>query len=129
MTDLLPKLHDLLARQSGIRQAWVFGSVAAGRATYESDLDIAVEFDHPLDAATRIHLIEQLAETSGRPVDLIDLKTVGEPLLGQILQRGKRILGSSDAYAALLSRHLLDTADFMPYVHRMLRERKQAWLR
>ncbi len=39
----------------------------------------------------------------------------------------KRILGSDADYAALIHRHILDNEDFMPYVHRLLRERRQAW--
>ena len=94
MSTLLPRLHRLLADQSGIRQAWLFGSAASGTAGFDSDLDTAVQLDHPLDVATRLHLTTLLAAACGRPIDLIDLNGVGEPLLGQILQHGKRILGS-----------------------------------
>jgi hypothetical protein len=34
-------------------------------------------------------------------VDLVDLHTVGEPLLGQILRHGKRLLGGGTCYADL----------------------------
>ena len=129
MPPLKTRLQELLARQPGIRQAWLFGSVANERAGYESDLDIAVELDRPLDAQTRLDLIEALATASGRPIDLIDLKTAGEPLLGQILQHGRRLLGSDSDYAALIRRHVFDNEDFMPYVRRLLQERRQAWIR
>ena len=86
-----------------------------------------MEADHPLDAAEKMQLIEALTLATGRPVDLIDLKTAGVPLLGQILATGRRILGSNADHAALLRRHLFDAADFQPYVERMLRERRQAW--
>lgn len=128
MPATLALLQHTLAPQSGLRQAVLFGSVARGNARPESDLDIAVEFDHPLTIEARIHLMEVLAAATGRPIDLIDLKTVGEPLLGQILQHGKRIVGSDTDYAALISRHLLDNADFMPYVQRILQERRHAWI-
>jgi len=121
-------LRELLERQPGIRQAVVFGSVASGEASPDSDLDIAVEAEHSLSAAERMQLIENLAAAFGRPVDLVDLKSVGEPLLGQILQHGRRILGNNTDYAALIRRHLVETADFMPYVERILRERKRAWI-
>lgn len=112
----------------GIRQAWLFGSVAAGTATAGSDLDVAVDAGRPLGVKERVALIEALALCSGRPVDLVDLKTAGEPLLGQILTRGVRLLGSDADYAELLRRHLFDAEDFQPYVSRMLRERRQAWI-
>ena len=76
----------------------------------------------------KIALIEKLAQASGLPIDLIDLKNVGVPLQGQILKHGIRLLGSDTDYAALLSRHLLDAADFLPYRNRILAERRQAWI-
>lgn len=121
--------HALQLRApSTIRQALVFGSVATGRAGPDSDLDIAVEADHPLRAAEKIRLIEDLTVASGRPIDVIDLKTVSVPLLRQILSRGHRILGTNADHAELMRRHLFDAADFQPYVDRMLRERRQQWI-
>ncbi|TWT17275.1 nucleotidyltransferase domain-containing protein [Luteimonas marina] len=128
MSTLLSRLRNILENQPDIRQALVFGSVAVGAARHDSDLDIAVEATHPLDAEEKLRLIEALAETIGRPVDLIDLKTIGSPLLGQILKHGQRILGSDADHAELIRRHLFDTEDFQPYVERMLRERRQAWI-
>jgi predicted nucleotidyltransferase len=120
-------LREILENHPGIRQAVVFGSVASGKANLGSDLDIAIEAERPLSAAQKMRLIEDLAAAIGRPVDLIDLKTAGEPLLGQILQHGQRILGSNTDYAALIRRHLFDAEDFLPYAQRMLHERKRAW--
>ena len=57
-----------------------------------------------------------------------DIHTVGEPLLGQILQHGKRILGSDTHYANLIRRHLFDQTDYLPYRNRILAERRQAWI-
>ena len=122
------QLRQALENHPGIRQALVFGSVASGRARPDSDLDIAVEADHPLDAAEKVKLIEALALASGRPVDVIDLKTASAPLLGQILARGQRILGTNADHAELMRRQLFDTADFQPYIDRMLRERRRKWI-
>jgi uncharacterized protein len=38
------------------------------------------------------------------------------------------VVGSSTDFAVLVSRHLVDQADFMPYVNRMLAERRRAWI-
>lgn len=122
------QLRAVFSGLPGIRQALVFGSVASGRARPGSDLDIAVEADHQLDAAEKAALIATLAAATGRPIDLIDLKTVGEPLLGQILQHGQRIVGSDADYANLIRRHLFEAADFQPCIDRLLRERRQAWI-
>ena len=128
MSTTLPQVRRVLESHPHIRQALVFGSVASGRARPDSDLDLAVEADHPLGAREKTRLIEALAAATGRPVDLIDLKTASGPLLGQILRHGRRILGSEDDHAELMRRHLFDVEDFQPYVDRMLRERRQAWI-
>src|SRR4051812_23299614 len=73
-------------------------------------------------------LISDLAEATGRSIDLVDLQTAGEPLLGQILSHGQRILGSDLRYAGLVRKHLFDKAGFLPYRERILRERRQAWI-
>lgn len=106
----------------------VFGSVARGTARADSDLDIAVQAAQRLTTSQKMRLTGDLAVAMGRPVDLIDLRTVGEPLLGQILKHGRLLLGSADAHGCLLSRHLLDAADFLPYAQRIVDERRRAWI-
>jgi len=128
MTDLNTSIRQVLARQGGVRLAILFGSLAKGLAKPESDLDLAVLMNNEFPAGAKMSLIGALAEATGRPVDLIDLRLAGEPLLGQILQHGTRLLGSDSDYADLLKRHLFDEADFMPYRRRILTERRQAWI-
>jgi len=111
-----------------IQLAILFGSLASGRARPDSDLDLAVAAGRPLDAEAKLQLIADLAETVGRPVDLVDLSTAGEPLLAQILKTDKRLMGSGERYATLITRHLLDEADFMPYYRRILAQRRPAWI-
>lgn len=121
------QLRDVLAGFPSVVLAVLFGSVALGRQRPDSDLDIAVETSQALTADEKIAIIEALAERTGRPVDLIDLKVVAEPLLGQIVRHGRRLLGSDSAYGQLISRHLFEQADFMPYRTRVLAERRAAW--
>ena len=102
--------------------------MAAGEERSESDLDLAVDAGKPFGVEARIALIGELAEATGRPVDLVDLCSVGEPLLGQIVVHGKRLMGDDVAYAGLIRRHLFEEADFMPYYRRVLAERRQAWI-
>ena len=122
------RIQGTLQQHSGLELAFVFGSAARGTAHDDSDLDIAVQAAHPLSAAQKMALIGDLAVATGRPVDLIDLLTLGEPLLGQILAHGHRLLGTSDAHGRLLSRHLIDTAAFLPYAQRILDERRRVWI-
>lgn len=108
--------------------AVLFGSLATGRARPDSDIDLAVGAGRALTAVEKMSLIAELAEATGRPVDLIDLHVVGEPLLGQILKQGRRIFGGNGAYAELIKRHVFEKADFMPYQRRILAERRRAWI-
>jgi len=117
-----------LACQPGVRLAIVFGSMASDQERFDSDLDLAVDAGRRLTVSEKMTLIGDLALEIGRPVDLVDLRSVGEPLLGQILRHGKRLLGSDAHYAALISRHLFDQADFVPYRNRILAERRRAWI-
>ncbi|NDP47086.1 MAG: nucleotidyltransferase domain-containing protein [Sulfuriferula multivorans] len=126
--DLNNRIQQVLAQHGGIRMAILFGSLAKGCATPQSDLDLAIQMDAPLTAEAKMALIGELSQAIGRPVDLIDLRVAGEPLLGQILKHGARLLGSDSDYAELLKRHLFEEADFMPYRRRILAERRQAWI-
>lgn len=125
----IAQAQQVLARHPHIELAYVFGSVARGTARPDSDIDVAVQAEQPLSAATRMQWIEELALATGRPVDLVDLRATGEPLLGQILKHGVRIMGNDATHAELTLRHLYAVEDFVPYVRRMLEERKRSWIR
>jgi predicted nucleotidyltransferase len=121
------QLVEVLSQFPGLELAVLFGSVALGHQQLDSDLDIAVAARRALTVAEKMALIEALADRTGRPIDLVDLKVVAEPLLGQIVRHGRRLLGSDSAYGQLISRHLFEQADFMPYRSRVLAERRAAW--
>lgn len=114
--------------QPAIGLAILFGSLADGKEGSGSDLDLAVDAGRRLTAGEKMALIAELAGRTGRPIDLVDIQAVGEPLLGQILRYGKRILGSDAHYANLIRRHVFDQADFQPYRNRILAERRRAWI-
>jgi len=114
--------------QPDVELVILFGSLATGGARAESDLDLAIDAGHLLTASEKMALIAELAARTGRPVDLVDVRAIGEPLLGQILAHGKRLLGSDTRYANLIRRHLFDQADFLPYRNRILAERRQTWI-
>ena len=128
MQSLDVQLKEVLAHFPKIAFAMLFGSVALGNQRADSDLDIAVAAKKALTAHEKTALISALADSTGRPIDLIDLKLVSEPLLGQILRHGRRILGSDTLYGELISHHLFEQADFMPYRTRILAERRMAWI-
>ena len=83
--------------------------------------------DGPLPSGLKLELMGTIGAEFGRPVDIIDLHSAGEPLLGEIF-KGKRLLGDDETYAKLLTRHLIDSADFLPLRERILAERRAAWI-
>ncbi|ODU09362.1 MAG: DNA polymerase III subunit beta [Rubrivivax sp. SCN 71-131] len=127
-SSLLERVRTVLTALPEIELAFVFGSAAKGRLRVDSDLDVAVQTREPLDAAAKFALIGDLALATGRAVDLIELGSAGTALLGQILNHGQRVLGSEAEHARLLTRYLIDVADFMPCVERLQRERRRAWI-
>lgn len=108
--------------------AIVFGSCAAGSAKADSDLDLAVGAGAPLTLAQKIAMIDALAGATGRPIDLVDLRTCGEPLLGEILDHGRLVSGGTDMLADLMVRHIVAHSDFVPYRDRILAARRHAWI-
>lgn len=122
-------IEQVLACHPSIVVAILFGSLAAGRGRFDSDLDLAIAATSPLSPQTRIQLIEELAVELGRPVDLIDLAQTHGPLLQQILTKGRLIICTDRTrYADLLLRVVYEEADVMPYYRRILAERRQAWI-
>jgi len=105
----------------------LFGSVARDEADMSSDLDVAVRYAKALDAEQKLTLIEALADVSGRPIDLIDLRVAGPIVAREALTSGKRIFGTDEIWASQTARTLVDYADFAPLIERTLRERREAW--
>jgi uncharacterized protein len=125
---MFSQLTNLFAQESSIQLALVFGSAARGTLKQESDIDVAVLAHQRLSSIEKRALIERLTLSTGRAVDLIDLAEAGQPLLGQIVKNAKRVKGTDDQFANLMTRNALDQADFMPYVTRLLQTRRAAWI-
>ncbi len=121
-------LESVLVHFPQITLAILFGSMASGRQKIDSDLDLAVAAQHPLTHDEKFALLSALAERTGRAIDLVDIGNITEPLLGQVVRHGRRILGSDKLFGELISRHLFEQADFMPYRARVLAERRAAWI-
>jgi len=128
MSDIDKDVRAVLGRHPEIHLALLFGSMATGRVSRDSDVDLAVAARHPLTVKSKMALMSELAEATGRAGDLIDLHSVGTLLLGQIVKGGRRILGTDERYAELIKRYLFEEADFMPYYRRILSERRAAWI-
>lgn len=121
-------LHGILAAPGApaVASAYLFGSVAEGRAHRESDVDVAVllEWDAHATAAERfdagIRLAGALQSVLARTVDLVVLNDA-PPLLGRhAVTRGTRLLcrdpGADHAYVRDVQ---LRAADLEPWLRRM----------
>lgn len=127
--ELDTRIARLLRAHDAIEAAWLFGSLADGAARSDSDLDVAILGPDPLTSEEKEKLIESLARTFGRPVDLIDLEVTRGPIVGQILRHGTRLFcDDSSLYAEILKRWWFYQADWMPYRRRILRERREQWI-
>lgn len=65
------KQLDEICRQNKISMLGVFGSVARGEDTPESDVDLLVRFGEPKSLLEIIRLENKLVETLGKKVDLV----------------------------------------------------------
>jgi predicted nucleotidyltransferase len=120
------KLTQVMENHPQILLCILFGSVAEQRATFNSDLDVAVAGKNPLGVDEKQTLIEELALEFGRPVDLIDLQTTAGELLHQILTKGKLIFcHDHPLYAEIIKKMLFNQSDMMPYHNRILKERRE----
>ena len=128
MSTLDKQLARFVSRYPEFKLAILFGSQATGNVTGDSDIDLALLSDAPISSSMKLQLVEQIGARFGRPVDIVDLFFAAEPILGQVF-KGKRLLGDNATYARLLTRHLINTADFVPLQQRILTERRNAWIK
>jgi predicted nucleotidyltransferase len=117
----------VLRQYPEIELAIVYGSLALGNARSDSDLDLALVGNKPLPLELKAQLIGELALVTGRPIDLVDLRTAGQPLLSEIITKGKRILGSPETFAYWMVQHLIEQEDFAPILRRLNEERLKRW--
>lgn len=122
-------IRSVLERHPEIRIALLFGSLAAGKGRRDSDLDLAVAAAQPLSADQKTALIAELAQATGRPVDLVDLHTAAGLVLKEALTTGLRLRVTDKALLAeLVKKMWFDEADFQPYRRRILEARRKQWI-
>jgi uncharacterized protein len=69
----------------------VFGSVARGDSTEQSDLDLLVTFSKPISLLQMVGLERELSVVVGRKVDLLTAKSVSPYLRNRILKESRPI--------------------------------------
>jgi predicted nucleotidyltransferase len=124
----IKRLKKFLDEDPNIFQAILFGSYATGMQHAKSDIDIAIQLADPMSTKQKMMYLEKIYDCTGGDIDLIDLLTVGQPLLAQIMKYGKRLKGSSNQYAELAVKNVNTSQDFLPAVRRMMNARRDRLL-
>ncbi len=102
LADVRHAVTTRVARRAGVREAWLFGSLARGSATPRSDADLLIVVDQdarrPMD---RIPEFLLLLEGLGRPIDVLVLTAAewkareGTALHREVLMRGIQLYPAS----------------------------------
>jgi predicted nucleotidyltransferase len=74
----------------GVRDLYLFGSVARGEARVDSDVDLLVEFDRAVGLLQFFRVQQRLSELLGRPVDLVMKEAIKPQLRARILAEAVR---------------------------------------
>lgn len=75
-----------IARRHGVDQVRVFGSVARGEATENSDLDLLIDVTGPTTPWFPGGLVAELEALLGCRVDVVETNTLREELRDRVLQ-------------------------------------------
>ena len=78
-----------VAASHGARNVRVFGSVARGEATAQSDIDLLVEFEPGRSVLDQVALIEDLEALLGRKVDVVTEQALYWLLRRRILREAR----------------------------------------
>ncbi len=127
--QIADRVGELLASASGLRLALLYGSSVGGRMRGDSDVDVAVLFERPLEAEQKMRLTASLEAGLSRSVDLVDLFSLNGTILKQVLCKGQVLIRKNgEDLPSLLRRMIYNQADMMPYVSRTLYERQERFV-
>jgi predicted nucleotidyltransferase len=88
---ILRKHQAQLNERYHVASLSIFGSVARGEARPDSDVDVLVEFAHPVGLFEFIGLQQYLESLLGRKVDLGTLRSLKPRVRDRVLQEAVRV--------------------------------------
>lgn len=95
---LLAKLIQTLhSRLPGLIAVYRFGSFGTPEERADSDIDLGLQADSPLDPVALFHLAGELATQAGKEVDLVDMIRCSTVMRAQIIATGELVF-CSDPY-------------------------------
>ncbi len=128
-SEIAARAKATLQGEPGVKLAILYGSASTGKMRADSDVDVALLFDHPLTAERKMMLISHLESELQRNVDLVDLFNLSGTILKQVLSKGRVLIQTkAGALAELTQRMIYNQADMMPYVSRTLAERQRRFI-
>lgn len=117
----------MLAGQSNVLVAYLFGSVARGESGPQSDLDIGVLFEPPPAATLRAQpydLAAALEQATGKSVDLVALNQAPADLVHRVLTDGILLVDKDTARRiAFETRKRAEYFDLLPILQRYRKRR------
>jgi len=87
----LQVVERICASLPDVLAVYLFGSAASGKTHPESDIDMAVLADAPIDPERLWKLAQDIAAMVNVEIDLIDLRTASTVMRMQIVEGGKRL--------------------------------------
>lgn len=97
MTAISPYLDQIVnpCRQNKVKELYAFGSVLTPSFNFESDIDLLVAFQKlsPADYADNYFKLKfSLEEILGRPIDLLEMRSLKNPFLREETDNKKHLL-------------------------------------
>lgn len=106
-----------------------FGSYAKGTARPDSDIDVCVSAQRALPSEIKIQYLNELTLLLKKEVDLLDLQSANGVILKEALHTAKWISKDPLVFAQILKKMLFDQADFQPYYQRILKAKRERFLK
>jgi len=89
--EIIYKHKDELAKNYGVKEIGIFGSVRRGENREDSDVDILVEFERPISLFKFLELEEYLSNLIGMKVDLVSKKALKPHIGKHVLKEVEKI--------------------------------------
>jgi len=77
-------LKSEIEKDFNVKEIGIFGSYIRGEQRPDSDIDILVDFEKPIDLFRFLDLEEKLSELFSKKVDLVSKKSL-KPFIGEII--------------------------------------------
>ena len=90
--DKLKAQRQELVDRFGVKSLYLFGSVARNEARSDSDVDLLVEFSHPVGLFQFIELQQQLESFVNCKVDLGTKRSLKSRIKDQVLKEAIRVV-------------------------------------